>query len=155
MIESTQRFFSVYRSEIYPRRMMKRVLQGFFRRWFSTLSFLQWGSREVRCKLINAIIHARVFILMRECRVILRHVRVFAGSLGSTCARTRARRSDKNRFVMRLYLSCDSIDRRSPHDEKSCFRSVENRSVSGCRFVPSSILLRLIEHVLKKVLSKK
>lgn len=83
-----------------------------------------------------------------------RHMRVFAGSLGSTCAHTRARRSDKNRFVTRLYLSRDSVDRRSPHDEKSCFRSEENRSVSGRRFVPSSTLLRLIELVLKKVLSK-
>lgn len=83
--------------------------------------------------------------LMRERRVIPRHVRVFAGSFGSTCARTWARRSDKNRFVMRLYLSRDSVDRRSPHDENSCFRSEKNRSVSGHRFVPLSMLLRLIE----------
>lgn len=139
--------------------VMKRILQAFSCRWSAsstTLSFLRGGSREVRRKLINVIIHARVFIPnertprhLASCAHLHRQprfdLRVYIAW---------ARKSDKNRFVTRLYLSRDSVDRRSPHDEKSCFRSEENRSVSGRRFVPSSMPLRLIERVLKKVLSK-
>lgn len=71
---------------------------------------------------LNAIIHARVFIPNERTP---RH--------SAPCARLRRQpRFDscahelnggvKNRFVTRRYLSRDSVDRHSPHDEKSCFR---------------------------------
>lgn len=75
---------------------------------------------------LNAIIHARVFVPNERTP---RHL--------APCARLRRQprfdsrepnRGVKNRFVTRLYLSRDSVNRHSPHDEKSCFRSASVKS---------------------------
>lgn len=75
---------------------------------------------------LNAIIQAQVFIPNERTP---RHP--------APCARLRRQprfdsrepnRSVKNCFVTRLYLSRDSVDRHSPHDEKSCFRSASVKS---------------------------
>lgn len=70
-----------------------------------------------------------------------RHARAMCPFSQASTVRLEA---NKNRLVTRLYLSRD-VPRRSPHDEKSCFPSEENRTVSERRFVASYIFLRFTE----------